>query len=269
MSLAKNDVADADAEAAAVVPGVPGITPFVRCRFCGELSVHSTPNGFLVCDNCGRMEEDFISEECSFRDWGRTFHINLDYEATHYLTQKVAAFMQEHPVLSEKTVSALRAYFDREPAERAALENPWAAQGVVKRAQKLLRLDKEDKVSMRWMRVRFVFAKMGLDIEPRVESYLRYEADKDYDTVFRHFKNWVVQTKSARKSIPFLTDIVARLIIQRCGYLAYSKVAAYWRPAKTKGPRAECQSLWEYVRAREGFEDMPIPRDIYILSRRY
>lgn len=248
---------------------LPGITPFARCRFCGELAVHPTRDGFLLCDHCGKLEADFISEECSFRDWGRTFHINLDYEATHYLAQKIAAFMQEHPVLSEKTVSALRGYFDREPVEKAALENPWAAQGVVKRAQKTLRLDKEDKVSMRWMRVRYVIVKKTLDIEPGVEAYLRHGADKDYDMVFRHFKNWVTGTKSTRKSIPFLTDIVARLIIQHCGYPAYSKVAPYWRPAKTKGPREECQSLWDYVCERECYEDMPIPSDIYALSRRY
>ena len=251
------------------VPAVPDLAPRARCKYCGELSAGPGLPGFLVCDNCGGMEEDFISEECGFRDWGRTFYVNLDYEATHYLAQKVAAFMQEHPVISEKTVSALREYFDREADERAALENPWAAQGAVKRAQKQLRLDKADKVSMRWMRVRFVITKQCLDIDPGVEDYLRYGAERDYDMVFRHFKNWVVSTGSSRKSIPFLTDVIARLIIQRLGYSAYSKVAPYWRPAKTKGPREECDSLWRYVREREGFEDMQIPKDIYALSRRY
>jgi len=182
----------------------------------------------------------------------------------------VGYFLSARPRCSKKTRDFLSLYFGETPGAKAALQNPWTAQQSVMQATKRLRCPSKEKISMQWPAIRFVITGMRLTIGKPVERYLSSRAaEKDYVCVYLHFQDWVKVESVKRTSMTFISDIVARLIILRCGYDEYLPVAPYWCPAKTSEPREQCDCLWRYVIAREGWPYYPIPHEVYVMAERF
>jgi len=236
------------------------------CALCGSPLLRCFTDYSSTCTVCGAIDLQDISEHCDFHDRERTYINKNGYISGHYLSQTIHGFLCTSGIYTDAEIETIRGYM----AGRHDLTDPWKAKDAVQDAQRGIQLASKHKLSAYWLHVRELVTGLSLTVGPLCRRYLsRGGVIQDYGIVYAHFLSWVHDGRMSRKSIPFLTDVIGRLILHRCGPLEYSQVAAFWRPPRTSGPTALCRSLWQYVCKGEGWVYKDIPARFYTLAQAF